>query len=208
MLMKIHINKSFIIPCMILACTACSKEPTSAEAEKSTVKPNQQTQPSNLNAMTANEAKPAEAITSNLSAQQSGLSANSSEFNIEVRLNSDVLFDFGKATLKPQANTELDKVAEIIRTKGKGVISITGYTDNIGSNEANQELSLQRAESVKQYFVSQNLAFDYQIEGLGETHPIAPNEKADGSDNPEGRQKNRRVEIVINKTQNLREHQQ
>lgn len=140
---------------------------------------------------------------SNLSAQGSGLSATETGFNIEINLSSDVLFDFDKAELKPEADADLQKAADIIRQKGQGVILITGHTDSKGSDAYNQRLSLARAQAVKNWFEAKGLQQNYQLEGLGATRPIAPNTHPDGSDNPEGRAQNRRVEIIVNKTTQL-----
>ena len=140
---------------------------------------------------------------SNLSAQGSSLSGTETGFNIQINLSSDVLFDFDKAELKPEADTELQKAADVIRQKGKGVILITGYTDSKGTDEYNQRLSLARAQAVKNWFEAKGLQQNYQLEGLGATRPIAPNTHPDGSDNPEGRAQNRRVEIIVNKTTQL-----
>lgn len=140
---------------------------------------------------------------SNLSAAGSSLSAQQSDFNIQINLSADVLFDFDKADLKPEADTELQKIADVIRQKGKGVILITGYTDSKGSDAYNQRLSWARAEAVKTWLIANGLQKNYQTEGKGAANPVAPNTNADGSDNPEGRAQNRRVEIVVNKTTTL-----
>ena len=104
---------------------------------------------------------------------------------------------------KPEADADLQKAADIIRQKGQGVILITGHTDSKGSDAYNQRLSLARAQAVKNWFEAQGLQQNYQLEGLGATRPIAPNTHPDGSDNPEGRAQNRRVEIIVNKTTQL-----
>lgn len=140
---------------------------------------------------------------SNLSAQGSSLSGTETGFNIQINLSSDVLFDFDKAELKPEASTELQKAADVIRQKGKGVILITGYTDSKGTDEYNQRLSLARAQAVKSWFEAQGLNQDFQVAGQGAKNPVAPNTHPDGSDNPEGRAKNRRVEVIVNKTKQL-----
>lgn len=140
---------------------------------------------------------------SNLSAQGSSLSGTETGFNIQINLSSDVLFDFDKAELKPEADTELQKAADVIRQKGKGVILITGYTDSKGTDEYNQRLSLARAQAVKSWFEAQGLNQDFQVAGQGAKKPVAANTHPDGSDNPEGRAKNRRVEIIVNKTKQL-----
>lgn len=142
---------------------------------------------------------------SSLTAQSSSLSGTETGFNIQINLSSDVLFDFDKAELKPEADSELQKAADIIRQKGKGLILISGYTDSKGSDAYNKRLSLARAQAVKNWFEAQGLHQNYQTEGLGAANPVAPNANDDGSDNPEGRAKNRRVEIIVNKTKKLGE---
>ena len=140
---------------------------------------------------------------SSLSAQGSSLSGTETGFNIQINLSSDVLFDFDKAELKPEADAELQKAADVIRQKGKGLILIIGYTDSKGSDAYNQRLSLARAQAVKNWFEAKGLNQNYQVKGQGATNPVAPNTHSDGSDNPEGRAKNRRVEIIVNKTTQL-----
>ena len=142
---------------------------------------------------------------SSLTAQSSSLSGTETGFNIQINLSSDVLFDFDKAELKPEADRELQKAAGIIRQKGKGLILISGYTDSKGTDAYNKRLSLARAQAVKNWFEAQGLHQNYQTEGLGAANPVAPNTNDDGSDNPEGRAKNRRVEIIVNKTKQLGE---
>ena len=142
---------------------------------------------------------------SSLTGQSSSLSGTETGFNIQINLSSDVLFDFDKAELKPEADSELQKAADIIRQKGKGLILISGYTDSKGSDAYNKRLSLARAQAVKNWFEAQGLHQNYQTEGLGAANPVAPNTNDDGSDNPEGRAKNRRVEIIVNKTKKLGE---
>ena len=142
---------------------------------------------------------------SSLTGQSSSLSGTETGFNIQINLSSDVLFDFDKAELKPEADSELQKAADIIRQKGKGLILISGYTDSKGSDAYNKRLSLARAQAVKNWFEAQGLHQNYQTEGLGAANPVAPNTNDDGRDNPEGRAKNRRVEIIVNKTKQLGE---
>lgn len=115
-------------------------------------------------------------------------------------MSSDVLFDFDKAELKPEAVPVLEKAAEIIRAKGKGAVAVTGHTDSKGDDAYNRKLSLARAETVKKWFVDKGLTNEFTVAGKGETDPVAENENSDGSDNPEGRAKNRRVGILV-KTQ-------
>ena len=205
------------------ALCACGQEPepakpqNQASATSTTVIP--QTQP-NASAPVPEQAPaaaPAESVSSTLSAQGNNLSTQGSSlsaqgsslsgtetgFNIQINLSSDVLFDFDKSELKPEADAELQKAADVIRQKGKGLILIIGYTDSKGSDAYNQRLSLARAQAVKNWFEAKGLNQNYQVKGQGATNPVAPNTHPDGSDNPEGRAKNRRVEIIVNKTTQL-----
>jgi outer membrane protein OmpA-like peptidoglycan-associated protein len=121
---------------------------------------------------------------------------------IRIELAADVLFDFDKATIKPEAAAALHNAAEIIKTKGKGrSVRIGGYTDGKGSDAYNQKLSERRADAVAQWLMQKEGlgAIKMATQGFGAKKPVAPNVNPDGSDNPEGRQKNRRVEIVLAK---------
>jgi len=105
---------------------------------------------------------------------------------------SDVLFDFGKYSLKPEAREKLAKVAGILLAYPGLQVQVDGYTDNVGSDEFNQTLSSERAQSVHNYLVSQGVqASAVTAQGFGKTNPVAPNETA------AGRQLNRRVELVV-----------
>jgi outer membrane protein OmpA-like peptidoglycan-associated protein len=107
---------------------------------------------------------------------------------------SDVLFDFNKASLKPGAREKLAKLAGILLAyPGNYRIEIEGHTDAVGTDEYNLKLSQDRAESVRYFIVQSGLAESRIVgtRGFGEIRPVATN------DTPEGRQMNRRVEIVI-----------
>jgi len=105
---------------------------------------------------------------------------------------SDVLFDFNKYTLKPEAREKLAKVSGILLAYPNLKLQIEGYTDNIGSDEYNQKLSEQRADGVRTYLVSQSVVdTNVTAKGFGKTNPIA-----DNSTN-QGRAQNRRVELVV-----------
>lgn len=115
-----------------------------------------------------------------------------------VNLSSDVLFDFGKAALKPEAAGALEKVAALINERGADAkVTIVGYTDAKGSEELNRRLSVSRAQSVKDWLVRHGVKQAIVVEGKGAADPVAPNANPDGSDNPAGRAQNRRVEILI-----------
>lgn len=120
---------------------------------------------------------------------------------IHIELAADVLFDFDKANIKPQAAATLKQAASVIRDKAKGVVRIEGHTDAKGSDSYNQRLSGQRANTVKTWLINKEGLKNTKFEtsGFGAKKPVAPNTKPDGSDDPEGRQKNRRVEIILKK---------
>jgi len=105
---------------------------------------------------------------------------------------SDVLFDFGKYTLKPGAREKLAKIAGIIISHPGLKLQVEGHTDSVGSDDLNQRLSEQRANAVREYLVSQSVADDsITARGFGKTRPVASNDAASG------RQLNRRVELVV-----------
>jgi outer membrane protein OmpA-like peptidoglycan-associated protein len=131
------------------------------------------------------------------------LQVKETETEVRMELASDVLFDFDKADILPRAQAALKQVADVIRekAKGKAAVTIEGHTDAKGSDAYNQRLSERRAEAVKNWLVNHEGRKDVSIttRGFGAKQPVAPNRKPDGSDDPEGRQKNRRVEIVVKK---------
>jgi outer membrane protein OmpA-like peptidoglycan-associated protein len=105
---------------------------------------------------------------------------------------SDVLFDFNKYTLKPGAREKLARVSGIILAHPGLKIEVEGHTDNVGSDGYNQRLSEQRANSVREYLASQSVPSQMiSSRGFGEAQPVATNDTA------EGRQRNRRVELVV-----------
>ncbi len=129
------------------------------------------------------------------------LGARETEKSLSIILQGDVLFEFGKATIVPDAEKTLKKVAIVIEQFPGGSVVIEGYTDSKGPKEANLTLSEQRAEAVKKWLAEKTSIPPASIttKGLGEADPVAPNAKPDGSDNPEGRKQNRRVQIVVTK---------
>jgi outer membrane protein OmpA-like peptidoglycan-associated protein len=129
------------------------------------------------------------------------LGARVTDAEIRIDLSADVLFDFDKAEIKKEAEPSLQKVATVIRANPGASVAIDGHTDAKGADAYNQKLSEARAASVKQWLVTnaQLDAATIATRGLGRTKPIAPNAKPDGSDDPQGRARNRRVEIAVRK---------
>lgn len=142
-----------------------------------------------------------EAKSEKIQAALKDLHAKETETEFQIELSGDILFDFDKWDIRTDAEETLKKVGEIINASKSPKVVISGHTDSKGTEEYNQGLSEKRAKSVKNW-LSENAKVNSEIIetlGFGESKPIAPNTNPDGSDNPEGRQKNRRVEIVIKK---------
>jgi outer membrane protein OmpA-like peptidoglycan-associated protein len=116
-----------------------------------------------------------------------------------IELPADILFDFDKFDLRPTAEPALKQAADVIRKGARGTVLIEGHTDSKGSAAYNQKLSERRATSVRIWLVEREgmRQVRFATKGLGASRPVAPNAKPDGSDDPAGRQKNRRVEIVF-----------
>lgn len=105
---------------------------------------------------------------------------------------SDVLFDTGRATLKPGADRELDRLAQALKDNPNTRVIIEGHTDSVGGDDYNQSLSERRAQAVADALRMRGVPSDrYEARGLGKSYPVASNSTQ------AGRQQNRRVEIVF-----------
>jgi outer membrane protein OmpA-like peptidoglycan-associated protein len=110
----------------------------------------------------------------------------------------NVYYDFNKATLRPESHTSLDELAEMMKAHPDMMVEIRAHTDDKGTDSYNQRLSEARAKSCVAYLISKGIDESrLQSKGYGATQPVAPNKHEDGSDNPEGRQQNRRTEFKI-----------
>ena len=129
------------------------------------------------------------------------LQVKETETEIRIELSGDILFDFDKWNIRPAAEPVLTQVAEVINQYPNAAVLIVGFTDSKGSDSYNLKLSDRRAASVKDWLVKNGKVGNkkFTTKGMGEADPVAPNENPDGSDNPDGRQKNRRVEITVKK---------
>jgi photosystem I P700 chlorophyll a apoprotein A2 len=138
-------------------------------------------------------------VTLGLDAVMRDLGAKVTPQEIRIELSADVLFDFDSAELRPEAMESLRKVATLVAAHPAQPVRIDGHTDAKGADDYNHALSERRAASVKEWLVTEGGVDGARIQtrGLGETQPKVPNEKPDGSDDPDGRQQNRRVEITI-----------
>jgi outer membrane protein OmpA-like peptidoglycan-associated protein len=120
---------------------------------------------------------------------------------VRVTLPADVLFDFDKAIIRGDAVPALQQAAAMIREKRRGKVVVEGHTDSKGGDAYNMRLSQARAEAVESWLI-RNGGFesrDFSTVAFGARRPMAPNTTQDGRDNPDGRQRNRRVELVIAK---------
>jgi outer membrane protein OmpA-like peptidoglycan-associated protein len=112
--------------------------------------------------------------------------------HLAVTFQGDVTFDKGSAIVKPGLHAEINRLARVLAQYPEAVIRVEGHTDSKGSAENNMKLSLARAESVRNLLFKQGVGNRWiEIAGFGETRPIAEN------DTEAGRQRNRRVEIMI-----------
>lgn len=127
------------------------------------------------------------------------LNAETTIEGIKFNLSDNILFEFDKYHVRAAAKPTLEKVNQVLTHFKDARILIDGHTDSKGTDEYNIELSQKRAAAVQYYFVNNFQAEPTRIQtqGLGKSQPIAPNTNSDGSDNPQGREKNRRVEFTI-----------
>ena len=137
--------------------------------------------------------------TEDLNAALKDLGAKTTPTEIRIELSSDVLFDFDKADLLPKAIPALERVATVLKSYPNAACAIEGHTDGKGLKDYNQRLSERRAASVKTWLAAHGVSSSMTTAGWGATKPVAPNTLPNGRDNPEGRQRNRRVEIVVRK---------
>jgi outer membrane protein OmpA-like peptidoglycan-associated protein len=139
----------------------------------------------------AQSARSAEERAKALEQELKDLQGKKTDRGVVVTLG-DVLFDTGKATLKPGAYTTIDRLATVLKQDANRKVLIEGHTDNVGTDEYNQGLSERRAASVQAALFERGVeASQISTVGKGETTPVA------GNDNPAGRQQNRRVELVF-----------
>jgi OmpA-OmpF porin, OOP family len=130
-----------------------------------------------------------------LEAQLADLKVQKTERGLVLTLG-DVMFDTGQATLKSGAYGTLDRLATALREKSGRKVLIEGHTDNVGSDESNQGLSERRAQSVQSALMQRDVARSQMTAlGKGENFPIASN------DSENGRQSNRRVELIFTEDQ-------
>jgi peptidoglycan-associated lipoprotein len=110
----------------------------------------------------------------------------------------NIYYNYNKSDIRPDAAKELDKLVQLLVDNPEIKIELGSHTDSVDTDDYNQRLSQRRAESAVAYIVQHGIAADRLVaKGYGESKPIARNTNPDGSDNPVGRQKNRRTEFKI-----------
>lgn len=111
---------------------------------------------------------------------------------IKLNLPDGVTFDFAKYDLKPQFYPALNTIASTLKDYNQTIVEVSGHTDSVGSDAANQTLSERRANSVSSYLIGQGVQRErFEVVGMGERYPVASN------DTDSGRALNRRVEIRL-----------
>lgn len=111
---------------------------------------------------------------------------------------NNIYFDLDKSDIRPDAAKELDKLLDLLTDNPEIKIEMSSHTDSIASHAYNMQLSQRRAESTVRYLISKGVSSDRLVaKGYGEEKPIARNTNPDGTDNPDGRQRNRRTEFKI-----------
>lgn len=107
-------------------------------------------------------------------------------------------FEYDQAELHPRAQKQIEVIAALMKADSAKKLTIAGHTDEKGADRYNIDLSRRRAESVKQQLVALGVPAEQVVtSGLGKAQPLSPNKKADGTDDPEGRSRNRRAEIYL-----------
>ena len=114
-----------------------------------------------------------------------------------ITLEDGLLFDFGSFQVRADSAETISELSALLKEAGAPTAHIYGHTDSVSDDAFNQTLSEQRAQAVVEALKANGVSTSLDATGFGETRPVAPNENSDGSDNPAGRQLNRRVEIFI-----------
>ena len=114
-----------------------------------------------------------------------------------ITLEDSILFDFGKSDIRPESARTIESLATVLSGNKVPAAHIYGHTDSISDDAFNLQLSQERADAVMAELTKDGVSSTLDATGYGEPKPVAPNENADGSDNPSGRALNRRVEIFI-----------
>jgi OOP family OmpA-OmpF porin len=151
-------------------------------------------------------------FTKSVSVPVSGKMMNDTLYSPEICLQTfevnkpilikNILYDFNKATLRPESKVVLNNLVKILNDNPKIKIELGSHTDSIGSDAYNDKLSQERAQACVSYIIASGIKDDRIFaKGYGKRKPVAPNSLPDGKDNPDGRQMNRRTEFKVLKTE-------
>jgi len=145
------------------------------------------------------ETEPVPLTTTEVEETLTELDAERTIEGIKINLQDNILFEFDKYAVRSVAKPTLAKINQLLKHYKDAQVLIYGHTDSKGDEDYNLDLSKKRAAAVKYYFVNifNEEPTRLQTKGFGESQPIAANNNPDGSDNPAGREKNRRVEFII-----------
>lgn len=145
------------------------------------------------------EPVPLFASTASLFGDLDGLTVTITDEGVELSTAADVLFDFDSAALTPDAVDLLDEVVAALTEAGPDQVLVVGHTDAIGTDDYNRTLSTERAEAVAAALTDRDELgdVDFRTEGRGADEPVAEELDEDGEDLPEGRARNRRVELLF-----------
>lgn len=116
----------------------------------------------------------------------------------QLALDTDVLFALGSASLTAAAGADLDRAAAVLRDQLSRRVGVNGHTDSQGEDAFNQTLSEQRAQTVRDALAARlGAGWSFEVQGFGETQPVAPEATETGSVYAEGQARNRRVELQV-----------
>lgn len=200
----------FILFCSLIFAASCynagdTKTENNSSAAEGSRQQSNNSQPANSAAASANTPPPnanqsptiVNSNGQNITFSTAGeLEIVGNEINYDVLLPSDILFDFDKHALRPEAADLLQKLKAHFAGKRTNQVHIFGHTDSKGDDQYNAVLSQKRAIAVQKW-LKENTDIYAMALGMGEREPLVPNENADGSDNPENRQRNRRVTVRV-----------
>lgn len=205
------VRSAVVLAC--LAAVACSAQPTpaAADAKQAAQAPDprlelaaapaaRQTPPQQLTGTVSQLSGAATRVAGGVSPLQGlvdALGGRIVDNQIRIALPADTLFQYDKAEVLAAAEPNLRTLAELIG-KTRGAVRLDGYTDAKGDDDYNLGLSKRRADAVRDWLAGNGVAAArLQSIGRGEADPVAPNARPDGSDDPENRARNRRVEATV-----------
>lgn len=190
------------LSCLVGSCQTAAPPPAKTSLQSSPAPVTRLDPPTAIATTKLESSSSAATTTPPLEQATTDLQAQRTAEGLRVNFPENILFDADKAEIRPNAKPTLQKLNVLLKTYKNAPIEIRAYTDSKGSDADNQALSERRANAVKAYLVQnfQEKGDRLKPKGFGKTQSIAQNNQPNGSDDPEGRQKNRRVEVIIRNT--------